>query len=426
MQHIKCTSLFIICIYLLSMVLCSCSGTKNTESDTSSQTDSQQNNTQYSFEITDLKSYAKPVLNKVFDHTTEYNIGVVNFNKDFFFISYSTDMGDNRSPAVSHAVYDIEADSLYEIGKTYNEIASSGANVIVNDCLYFWYNTTDESGNEINKLVMADGKNRSLKAIAEKKYSTQLLRLDKLNENEFITHYHIRDDKSNSTVIEAYNVREEKLRTLFTLKYTNVEEQPNSSGIVLETICAMDNKIYGIGREKHNYKYECYFYIFDTKGNLLKKINAPALEETLNDTIPLRLQVSGNYFGVTDYQLKASLYRIDDDKITCIIHPNEGYKFALGAENFYSSQNVPYFYYYSDYSTIEESDNRVLYIFDTINGNRAKAEIKFDDNYHCLNYIATDEEGSLLFCFDKDFSKFDYKYYYIDHMSIENSIRSQI
>ena len=123
--------------------------------------------------------------------------------------------------------------------------------------------------------------------------------------------------------------------------------------------------------------------------------------------------------------MKASLYRIDDDKITCMIHPNEGYKFALGAENFYSSQNVPYFYYYSDYSTIEEIDNRVLYVFDTINGNRAKAEIKFDNNYHCLNYIATDEEGSLLFCFDKDFSKFDYKYYYLDSMSIKNSIETQ-
>ena len=424
MRYVKITFLFILCIILLSFVLCSCSGNENSELGTSSQTDSQQNNTKYSFEITDLKTQAKPILNKVFDYTTEYNIGVVDFNKDSFFISYSSGMGYNRSPAVSHAVYDIEADSLYESGKTYNEIASSGANVIVNDCLYFWYNATDNIGNEVNKLVMADSKNRSLKAIAEKKYSNQLLRLDKLNENEFVTNYCIMDEKSNSTVIEAYNVQEEKLRTLFTLKYTNLEDQPDSSGIVLETICAMDNKIYGIGREKHNYQYECYFYVFDTEGNLLKKINAPALAEALEDTIPLRLQVSGNYFGVTDYQLKASLYRLDDDKITCIINPNEGYKFALGAENFYTSESVPYFYYYSDYSSLTKKDNRTLYVFDTASGNTAKAEIKFDDNYHYLNYISTDEEGNLLICFDKDFSKFDYKYYYLDNMSIKNSMKT--
>lgn len=424
MRYAKITFLFILCIILFSFVFCSCSGNENTESDTSSQKGSQQNNTQYSFEITDLKTRAKPILNKVFDYTTEYNIGVVDFNKDSFFISYSSGMGDNRSSAVSHAVYDIEADSLYESGKTYNEIASSGANVIVNDCLYFWYNTTDDSGNDINKLVMADGKNKSLKAIAEKKYSNQLLRLDKLNENEFVTNYSIMDEKSNSTVIEAYNVQEEKLRTLFTLKYSNLEDQPNSSGIVLETICAMDNKIYGIGREKYNYQYECYFYVFDTEGNLLKKINAPALAEALEDTIPLRLQVSGNYFGVTDYQLKASLYKLDDDKITCIINPNEGYKFALGAENFYTSESVPYFYYYSDYSSITKKDNRILYVFDTASGKTAKAEIKFDDNYLCLNYISTDEEGNLLICFDKDFCKFDYKYYYLDNMSIKNSMKN--
>lgn len=423
MRYVKITFLFILCIILLSFALCSCSGNKSSELTAPSQTDSQQNNTQY-FEITDLKARAKPILNKVFDYTTEYNIGVVDFNKKFFFISYSSGMGDNRGSEVSHAVYDIETDSLYESGKTYNEIASSGTNVIVNDCLYFWYNTTDNSGNEVNKLVMTDGKNRSLKAIAKKKYSNQLLRLDKLNENEFITHYHIRDEKSNSTVIEAYNVHEEKLRPLFTLKYSNLEDQPDSSGIVLETICAMDNKIYGIGREKHNYQYECYFYVFDTDGNLLKKINAPALEESLNDTIPLRLQVSGNYFGVTDYQLKASLYRIDDDKITCMIHPNEGYKFALGAENFYTSESVPYFYYYSDYSSLTEDDNRILYVFDTASGNTAKAEIKFDDNYRCLNYISTDEEGNLLICFDKDFNKFDYKYYYLDNMNIKNLMKN--
>ena len=423
MRYVKITFLFILCIILLSFALCSCSGNKSSELTAPSQTDSQQNNTQY-FEITDLKARAKPILNKVFDYTTEYNIGVVDFNKKFFFISYSSGMGDNRGSEVSHAVYDIETDSLYESGKTYNEIASSGTNVIVNDCLYFWYNTTDNSGNEVNKLVMTDGKNRSLKAIAKKKYSNQLLRLDKLNENEFITHYHIRDEKSNSTVIEAYNVHEEKLRPLFTLKYSNLEDQPDSSGIVLETICAMDNKIYGIGREKHNYQYECYFYVFDTDGNLLKIINAPALEESLNDTIPLRLQVSGNYFGVTDYQLKASLYRIDDDKITCMIHPNEGYKFALGAENFYTSESVPYFYYYSDYSSLTEDDNRILYVFDTASGNTAKAEIKFDDNYRCLNYISTDEEGNLLICFDKDFNKFDYKYYYLDNMNIKNLMKN--
>lgn len=423
MRYVKITFLFILCIILLSFALCSCSGNKSSELTAPSQTDSQQNSTQY-FEITDSKARAKPILNKVFDYTTEYNIGVVDFNKDSFFISYSSGMGDNRGSEVSHAVYDIETDSLYESGKTYNEIASSGTNVIVNDCLYFWYNTTDNSGNEVNKLVMTDGKNRSLKAIAKKKYSNQLLRLDKLNENEFITHYHIRDEKSNSTVIETYNVHEEKLRPLFTLKYSNLEDQPDSSGIVLETICAMDNKIYGIGREKHNYQYECYFYVFDTDGNLLKKINAPALEESLNDTIPLRLQVSGNYFGVTDYQLKASLYRIDDDKITCMIHPNEGYKFALGAENFYTSESVPYFYYYSDYSSLTEDDNRILYVFDTASGNTAKAEIKFDDNYRCLNYISTDEEGNLLICFDKDFNKFDYKYYYLDNMNIKNLMKS--
>lgn len=423
MRYVKITFLFILCIILLSFALCSCSGNKSSELTAPSQTDSQQNNTQY-FEITDLKARAKPILNKVFDYTTEYNIGVVDFNKNSFFISYSSGMGDNRGSEVSHAVYDIETDSLYESGKTYNEIASSGTNVIVNDCLYFWYNATDNSGNEVNKLVMTDGKNRSLKAIAKKKYSNQLLRLDKLNENEFITHYHIRDEKSNSTVIEAYNVHEEKLRPLFNLKYSNLEDQPDSSGIVLETICAMDNKIYGIGREKHNYQYECYFYVFDTDGNLLKKINAPALEESLNNTIPLRLQVSGNYFGVTDYQLKASLYRIDDDKITCMIHPNEGYKFALGAENFYTSESVPYFYYYSDYSSLTEDDNRILYVFDTASGNTAKAEIKFDDNYRCLNYISTDEEGNLLICFDKDFNKFDYKYYYLDNMNIKNLMKN--
>lgn len=423
MRYVKITFLFILCIILLSFALCSCSGNKNSELTAPSQTDSQQNNTQY-FEITDLKARAKPILNKVFDYTTEYNIGVVDFNKDSFFISYSSGMGDNRGSEVYHAVYDIETDSLYESGKTYNEIASSGTNVIVNDCLYFWYNTTDNSGNEVNKLVMTDGKNRSLKAIAKKKYSNQLLRLDKLNENEFITHYHIMDEKSNSTVIETYNVHEEKLRPLFTLKYSNLEDQPDSSGIVLETICAMDNKIYGIGREKHNYQYECYFYVFDTDGNLLKKINAPALEESLNDTIPLRLQVSGNYFGVTDYQLKASLYRIDDDKITCMTHSSEGYKFALGAENFYTSESVPYFYYYSDYSSLTEDDNRILYVFDTASGNTAKAEIKFDDNYRCLNYISTDEDGNLLICFDKDFCKFNYKYYYLDNMNMKNSMKN--
>lgn len=415
MKHNILAVLFYFCI-LLFFCSCSVNFSEESESDTNY-------NSITRTETKDLQSHAKPVLNNIFQYTTPYNISVIDFNKDIFFLNYNQGLGDNKSNNTTHTVYNLKTNKSTEIGKTENELTSSGANVIMGHCKYYWYNTVDNSGREINKLIKSDGKNNKLETIKEESLSRQLLRLNKLSETEFITTYYSNDDKNTFTTVKIYDTTQKTFRNIINLQYTNDENKPNSSNIVLETVCAMDNKIYGIGREKKDFKYEYFVYSFDKNGKLIEKISANALADTLNSSVPVQFQIIGNYFAVSNYQTEWSLYKIDGNKITCIIPASDGYMFALGNENTYSSQKSPYFYYYKR-DNGDGSENRYLYIFDTTNGNKSKAEIKFDENYRSLNYISTDEEGNLLFCFDKDFSKFDYKYYYLDNTSIKNSMKN--
>lgn len=366
----------------------------------------------------------RPVLDGYFniEGVKPNNLLPVKFDKNTAFIDYSVGNGENRKDFINHSACDFETGEVTTIGKTEHTTASSSKDVIMDGVLYSWINVLTEEGQEINKLVKCDSNKKEYKDIEGKALSRRLLALDKVNENEFISSVRYGKAGKTTTVIDIYNVKTNEKRNLLTLNFEDDADKPNSTGMTLETVCVADGKIYGIGRERANDEYTCYLYIFGLDGKLQKKIAAPDVMEGIGFTTALHLYVVGDYFALANYNVQWSLYKIENDEISCVMPCGDDYRFALGMENLNDSSKSLYFYYYP-ISDFENNKTSYFYAFDTRNGQTTKINAPIDAEHPTMNYLATDENGNLIMCLDKDFAKFQTKYYYISRETIENAIK---
>ena len=338
------------------------------------------------------------------------------FSNKTGFVSYSGKLpGDETYSNVYYfGTYNMDTKELIEAGK-YNSwlYASEDGEIIMNDrYLYVWGSfRADEGtiGSQINliRVDMLEKKTEVLDTINDN--TSSIPNMSKLSENELISIIVRHRDvdivegvTAYTTQIVKHNSITGEAKTIIENKYSYTEGDTDSDGILLESVCAIDGKVYAVARQKVKGEWKYYFDTYDDQGILLSRIDAPALEHSMKNNPAFSLYVVGNYFTITTTSMgKQAMYRINGDQIEVFIEHEQKMLFP-NMSNLYSSENTPYVYYgmnvyaYSEFYQ-EMKENIPVYALKIDTGEIKTIKIdEIDQERPHLNRLYVDEIGNLV------------------------------
>ena len=310
--------------------------------------------------------------------------------------------------------YDMNTKELVEIGEFARWVVSSHDNEIImhNRYLYFCalFVADEVDYKEQITLLRMDIRDKKLEVIETIEDNTvhPLVYMSKLNENEFIAAFVKREDgnystntAANTTRVVKYNDVTGESKTIIENKYVYTEGEVTSTGILLESVCGFDNKIYAVGRQMEEGQWHYYFYTYDSQGTMISQIEAPALEHTMKYSIVHGFYVVGNYFTLVQYETgKGALYKVSDNQVEVVVKQDEKMTFP-NMSNLYSSEKTPYIYYSvnkhalgTEYSNT--TDESLVYALSIETEEVKTINVDIDEERPYLDYILVDENGNLV------------------------------
>ena len=310
--------------------------------------------------------------------------------------------------------YDMNTMELVEIGEFARWIVSSHDNEIImhNRYLYFCalFVADDVDYKEQITLLRMDIRDKKLEVIETIEDETvhPLVHMSKLNENEFIVTFVKKEEDNyttntaaNTTRVVKYDGVTGESKTIIENKYVYTEGESNSTGILLESVCGMDNMIYAVGRQMEEGEWHYYFYTYDNQGTMISQIEASALEHTMKYDVVHGFYVVGNYFTLVKYESGTqALYKIDDNQVKVVVNHDEKMSFP-NMSNFYNSEKTPYIYYsVNQYASGSEhqntTDSNPVYALNIETGVIKTIKVDIDKERPYLDYILVDENGNLI------------------------------
>ena len=311
-------------------------------------------------------------------------------------------------------LYNMDTKELTEIGKYGPMLMGSLDNMIIMNDRYLYMWSTFLVGEEIQygqlALLRMDILDKKLEVIEtiEDNTVSPLIYMSKLNENEFIATIVYKEEENYATNTAASTTRVIKYdsisrisQTIIENKYVYTVGEAESTGILLESVCSMDNKIYAVGRRMEDSEWHYYFYTYDDEGNLLSEVEAEALAHTMKDRVTQGFYVVGSYFTLTQYETGSSaLYRIDDKQVEVVIKHEENMMFS-NMSNLYRSEKSPYIYYMVNWNFYDEAfqnatENNQVSALNTATGQTSSIKTTIDDERPYLDYVFIDENGNLI------------------------------
>lgn len=305
-------------------------------------------------------------------------------------------------------LYDFETGELEKSGEVKDFVVASGHDVIMQGRYnFFWYSNGTE-----NCFARLDYDKKKIEVLDKETKSRPLIYLNKISEDEFISFSSWREGEEEISLVEKCDINGNRT-PIIEERYRNVEEEPNSTGNCLEQVCAKDGIIYGVGREKIDREYRCFFYQYDTDGNLLSKTEAPQLNEMLKDTIPLEISVFKNYMLVRDFNMQQALYHISGDKIEVVVDKTEGYHFPLYLWDYYDSDKISYLCYgrAGGNQLTKDTKETAFYVLDRHSGVTTKIQVDIDPEFPYFGYLMMDQDNNFVLTMEKEKSDYLRKYF---------------
>lgn len=284
-------------------------------------------------------------------------------------------------------------------------VVAAGVGVIMNEKYYYeWLNFGEKDGKiYVNKLILTDAENKKIKVLKTLEIGIPFIYCNKLNETEFIYSYcegvnRGTKEAASVSVVTKYNVETGEHKELIRERYTNFEESQNSEGTLLESVCAVDGKIYAVGRKNEDRRYKFYLYEYDADGYLKKTVNAQALEAVLDGTQVLITSVIGNYLSFIDYSGKAHIYCIDENGVSPAAE-DEQFWLKLtetGISNIYKSSSQEYVYYHHNCTGNGEHVDNYIFGIELETGKTKKIEVNINSEKKYLHAMKIDENGNVI------------------------------
>ena len=345
---------------------------------------------------------------------SKYLTSIYPFSNKVGFVSYDKRFEDELYPKSYFGFYNMDSQQLVEIGNYYPWVVASWDYCLIMNNRYLYFTALFLTGENYSKeqvsMLRMDILEKKLEVIKiandEKVYP--LIHMSKLNETEFIAHIVIREKSdnetneiANTTQIVKFNSETGESKTIIEYKYSYVLGDADSNGILLESVCGIDNTIYAVGRRMEGNKWSYYLYVFDDHGNMLTEIEAPALAQTMEDKITQTFYVVGNYFTLGQYETgRQALYRIIDNKVEVVITLEERIIFP-NMSNLYDSKKNPYIYYSTNWSIYEDlsskkTESNPIYALNITTGEVKSISVDIDKERPYLDYLIVDENGNLI------------------------------
>ncbi|MDR1464118.1 MAG: hypothetical protein LBJ11_02295 [Oscillospiraceae bacterium] len=283
----------------------------------------------------------------------------------------------------------------------------SGNYVIMHGRYYYeWlqYGETDDAKQNI-RLHRIDAEAKVLEWVDRLSLvTTPFVSCTKLNEDEFLSCYvdlpnYQTEEAIALSVVTKYNIVTGRKTEIIRESYRNIEGWANSTGVLLENVCAMDGKIYAFGRTNENHQYRYYLYLYDADGKLQKKINAQALELTLNNSNMVGMTVVGNYlmFSVAGNIQGSFIYRINADSVTPAVLRKDGAISFAQMNSPTDSSKFPYVIYFDDCDPLGYYPEPNLYGIERKTGKRKRIVVMLHPEKPKLSGVAMDADGNAIF-----------------------------